>query len=76
MDKALAAQHLLMDGLFIDEMNDMKAQCLQTIENSRPDQYDEREDAYRTLRVINQIISRFESIAAQKRIDEKRWKIL
>lgn len=76
MDKAQAAIHLLMNELFTGELSAMKASCIQVIENSRPDQYDEREDAYRTIRVINQIIARFESIAADKQVEQKRWKIL
>jgi hypothetical protein len=76
MSKADRAKHLLMDEFFMDEINAMKEECVLQIVNSRPDDYEQREDAYRSIRTINQIIARFESIAAQKEIDAKRWKIL
>lgn len=76
MDKAQAAHNLLMDDFFRDEVTALKQSCLQQFENSRPDDYDVREDAYRKLKAINEMIAHFESISAQKTIDSKRWKIL
>lgn len=76
MDRAQAALNLLVDDFFKDEIQALKDACLQEFQNSRADDYDVREAAYRRLTAINEIVSHFESIAAQKGIDEKRWKIL
>lgn len=76
MDKAQAAKNLLMDDFFMGEIQAMKIGCLQTFENSRPDDYEEREAAYKRLNAINEIVSHFEGIAAEKSMQSKRWKIL
>jgi hypothetical protein len=76
LSKAEQAARVLRDEFFMEELDAMKAECVLQIVNSRPDDYDQREEAYRSIRTINQIIARFESIAAQKEIDAKRWKIL
>jgi hypothetical protein len=64
-----------MDDFFIGEISAMKESYRQTIENSRPDDYDIRESAYRSLRTVNEIVSHFESLAAQKEIDQRRLRI-
>jgi len=64
-----------MDEFFMDEINVMRESYRQTIENSRPDDYDIRESAYRSLRTVNEIVSHFESLAVQKEIDKKRLRI-
>lgn len=74
--KAIRASNLLMDDFFQDEVQAMRKQCLDTIVNSRTDEYDEREQAYRQIKAIDEFVSHFESLAAQKTIDAKRWKIL
>lgn len=75
MNKADRAKHLLMDEFFMEEINAMKESYRQTIEHSRPEDYDIRESAYRSLRTVNEIFSHFESLAAQKEIDKKRLRI-
>jgi hypothetical protein len=76
MDKAQLALNLLRDDFFIGEIEQMKANCHQVFENSKPDDYESREDAYRRLKSINELISHFEAIAAEKQMVAKRWKIL
>lgn len=72
MDKAQAAKNLLIDDFFMGEIQALKDGCLQTFQNSRPDDYEEREAAYRRLNAINEIVAHFESIASQKVIEQKR----
>jgi hypothetical protein len=76
MDKAQSAIHLLMDDFFMGEIDAMKESCRQRFENSRADDYEEREEAYRQLNAINAMVNHFRSIAAQKQMDSKKWKIL
>ena len=76
MDKASRASNLLMDDFFQEEVESMRKLCLDKIVNSRADDYEEREQAYRQIKAIDEFVSHFESIAAQKAIDAKRWKIL
>ena len=76
MDKAQAAINLLMDDFFKGEIEAIRDSCRQAFEYSRADDYEVREDAYRRLKALNEIISHFESIAAEKQMEKKRWKIL
>lgn len=76
MDKANRAAHLLMDDFFQEEVETMRKLCLERIVNSRADDYEEREQAYRQIKAIDEFVSHFESLASQKAIDAKRWKIL
>lgn len=76
MDRAQAAINLLQDDFFKGEIEALKQRCLDEFEYSRGDDYESREDAYRRLKALNEIISHFQSIAAEKQMVEKRWKIL
>lgn len=76
MDRAQAALNLLADDFIMGEFQSIKDNCLEVFSNSRVDDYDVREDAYRRLKAVNEIISHFESIAAGKQMEKKRWKIL
>ena len=76
MDKAQAGINLLRDDFFMGEIQAMKDNCLQSFENSRSDDYEVRENSYLRLKAINEIISHFQSIAAEKQMEQKRWKIL
>ena len=76
MDRAQAAKNLLMDDFFMGEIQALKDGCLQAFQNSRPDDYEDREAAYRRLNAINEIVAHFDSIAAEKAMNERRWKIL
>lgn len=76
MDKANRAAHLLMDDFFQEEVETMRKLCLEKIVNSRADDYEEREQAYRQIKAIDEFVAHFKSLAAQTAIDAKRWKIL
>lgn len=75
MDKAQLASNLLLDEFFNGEIALIKQSYIDSIVNSQPSDYDRREEAYKALLAINALISHFESLAAQKQIDSKRWKI-
>lgn len=76
MDKSSRAENLLRDDFFQEEVEIMRKLCLDKIVNSRVDDYEEREQAYRQIKAIDEFVSHFESLASQKAIDAKRWKIL
>ncbi len=38
--------------------------------------FEQRESAYKKLLVVDEILGRIQSVASQKEIDKKRWKIL
>jgi hypothetical protein len=76
MDKASRAENLLRDDFFQEEVEIMRKLCLEKIVNSRQDDYEEREQAYRQIKAIDEFVAHFHSLAAQKAIDAKRWKIL
>jgi len=75
MNKADRASNLLMDDFFMDEIASLKVMCIQQITNSMHDDIDARESAYQMHRAIDAVLNHFKSIADQKLIDEKRWKI-
>ena len=54
----------------------MKKELTELIINSNSDQQVERENAYIRIKVINEIMYRFESIAKDDEIKDKAWKIL
>lgn len=76
MDKPQLATNLLMDDFFMGEIEAIKKSCIEQFSNSRDDDYDVREDAYRRLKAVDSILSHFQAIAAGKQIEQKRWKIL
>ena len=75
MNKAERAITLLTDDFFIDELESIKRACIEQITNSNDADIGQREEAYRLHKAVNAILGHFESIAAQKQIDNKRWKI-
>lgn len=79
MDKITQAQwaeNLLKDDFFIKVIDDLKNQHISAILSTNSDGIDEREDAYRTIKTIDLIVGHLQSIAAEKQIREKKWKIL
>ena len=75
MNKAERAKHLLIDDFFQEQIALIKKSCMDQIVNSRPEDIDLRESAYQLNRAIDAVVNHFQSIADQKMIDEKRWKI-
>ena len=54
----------------------MKKELMELIINSDDDEVATREGAYVRIKAINEIMSRFESIAKDDEIKDKAWKIL
>ena len=57
------------------EVEAIKKSYMDEIVNSQPEHFEERENAYRGLLAVNKFVAHFESLASQKKIDEKRLKI-
>lgn len=75
MNKAERANHLVNDDFFKDEIALLKKSCIDQIVNSRFEDIEVRESSYQLIRGIDAIVNHFTSIADQKQIDVKRWKI-
>ena len=56
-------------------MDELKQMHLDMIINSDVDEKEAREICYLRITTINEIMSHLQSIADQKKIDSKRWKI-
>ena len=79
MDKLTQAQwanNLLKDDFFIKVIDDLKNQQISAILNTNEADIDVRENAYRTVKTIDLILGHLQGIAAEKQIQEKRFKIL
>ena len=70
-----AIGHILNDDSFKEAMNELKQMHIDMIVNSDVDENKVREICYMRVTTINEIMAHLESIAAKKKIDEKRWKI-
>lgn len=75
MNKAERAYHLVSDDFFKDEIAGLKKSLMDMIVNSKSDDIETRESSYQLIRGIDAVVNHFTSIADQKQIDEKRWKI-
>jgi len=76
LDKPQLAKNLLNDDFFKGEIELLKSIEMQKIVNSQPHQVDEREVAYSKINALQSVLGHFESMAATKRIEQKKWKIL
>ena len=76
MTKSEAFRNLLQSQELNDEMQEMQHELTELIINSDSDQQKTREDAYVRIKVINEIMNRFKSIAKDDEIKDKSWKIL
>lgn len=76
MTKNEWANNLLNDEFFKEMMADLKSFELTGFANSNLEDTFFRENCYLKLKVLTEIESHLESLAAQKMIDKKRWKIL
>ena len=76
MDKAQRAKNLISDEFFMGELEALKNAELAVIVNSQPHNIDEREVAYLKINALQSVLGHFESMAATKRIEQKKWKIL
>ena len=76
MTKSEAFRNLLQSQELLDEIKDMKKELTELIINSDMEQEEVRHHAYLRIKVINEIMNRFESIAKDDEIKDKSWKIL
>ena len=79
MDKKLKAQwasNLLVDDFFVEVMNDLKNQQISVIINTSRDEAAERESAYSHIKTLDLFLGHLQGIAAETKIQEKKWKIL
>ena len=70
-----AIANILNDDSFKEAMDELKQMHLDMIINSDVDEKSAREICYLRITTINEIMSHLQSIADQKKIDNKRWKI-
>lgn len=76
MDKPTQAQHLLSDSFFQEIIANYHNEQIDRFRNSSEFDFEQRESAFRNLMVLDEIVGRIKSVAAQKDIEKKRWKIL
>lgn len=76
LDKPQLAKNLLNDDFFKGEIELLKNIEMQKIVNSQPHEVDEREVAYSKINALQSVLGHFESMAATKRIEQKKWRIL
>ncbi len=76
MTKSEAFRNLLQSQELLDEVEAMKKELTDLIINSDDDESSVREAAYVRIRTINELMSRFESIAKDDEIKDKAWKII
>lgn len=76
MTKSEAFRNLLQSQELLDEVKEMKQELMDMIVNSDDDEKEVREAAYMRIKVINELMSRFESIAKDDEIKDRAWKII
>jgi len=79
MDKKLQAEwanNLLNDDFFKKVIDDLKNQQISVIINTNRDEVDERESAYSHIKTLELFLGHLQGIAAETKIQEKKWKIL
>jgi type IV secretory pathway VirD2 relaxase len=75
MNRAEWAKSLLDSDNFKEVFNELRDVEINNIVNSNQDDIGKRENAYRMISAYNQIFAAIESMAADIKIVEKRWKI-
>lgn len=76
MDKSVWAEKLLQDEWFQEMLEELRGMELNKIAMSDYDQVNVRENAYMTLRALENVETYLEGLKAQRIINEKRMKIL
>lgn len=69
------AKSLLENDFFKEEIKKIRQLYLEQIANTSHEQIEEREDLYRMVRAVEKVISHFESLAMDIKIEEKKWRI-
>ena len=76
MDRIERATHLLQDEFFVSVMAALKETEINAIINSNENDCDLRESSYKTIKVLDTLVSRIQSIADGAKLRDKRWTIL
>ena len=69
------AKALLGDEFLQEDFAELEKDNIERIINSNPDEIDKREEAYGSIRAINQVKARIEAIAAEGEMVKKRFRI-
>lgn len=78
-DKKLQAEwanNLLNDDFFKKVIDDLKNQQISVIINTNRNEVDEREAAYSHIKTLDLFLGHLHGIAAETKIQDKKWKIL
>ena len=67
--------NILNDDSFKEAMDDLVKMHLDMIVNSEVDEKESREICYMRITTINEIMAHLQSIADDKKINDKKWKI-
>ena len=76
MTKSERAQHLLEDGFITEVINELKSSKISDIMNTNEGDVEARERAYTVIKTLDLIMGHIESLAADSKIKNKKWKIL
>jgi|TARA_R110000787_G_scaffold50268_4_gene120061 hypothetical protein len=76
MDRIERATHLLQDEFFVSVMAALKETEINAIINSNENDCDLRESSYKTIKVLDTLVSHIQSIADGAKLRDKRWTIL
>ena len=75
MNEAERAQAYLQDEFFLDVVEKQRQLYISNIVNSTQEDVEGREVNYLKLRVLDEFIASIQSIADNKLVEGKRWKI-
>ena len=76
MTKSEAFRNILQSQELNDEIEEMKKELMELIINTDDDEPSVSEAAYIRIKVINELMARFQSIAKDDEIKDKAWKII
>ena len=75
MNNAERAQAYLQDEFFLDVVEKQRSLYISNIVNSSAEDVEVREMNYLKLRVLDEFIASIHSIADDKLVERKRWKV-
>jgi len=75
MIKSEAIANILNDDSFKEAMDELIKMHLDMLINSEVDEKNAREICYLRITTINEIMAHLQSIADDKKINDKKWKI-
>jgi hypothetical protein len=75
LNNAERAQAYLQDEFFLDVVEKQRSLYISTIVNSSAEDVEVREMNYLKLRVLDEFIATIRSIADDKLVERKRWKV-